>query len=150
MATVAIISPKTNSMVWFRTFSRMLALSLFFYIGIMLNLQISLETIGILTMFSLPTQKYDIFLLLRSLKISLCMDYSFQCIDFAHYLSDLSQIFYHFGAAVNDTIFQFSISDSSLLIYRKHVDFCMLLYLVTFLNSVFSSFYTFSSYISHR
>ena len=38
VATVAIISPKTNSMAWFRSFSRTLAPSLLFYIRIMLNL----------------------------------------------------------------------------------------------------------------
>lgn len=38
VATVAIISPKTNSIAWFRSFSRMLALGLLFYIRIMLNL----------------------------------------------------------------------------------------------------------------
>ena len=68
------------------------------------------------------------------------MPYSFQCTDLIPPWLFFPKCFIPFDAIMNGIVFLFSFYDSSFLVYRSAIDFCMLiLYPITLLNSFIHS-----------
>ena len=112
-------------------------------IGIALNLQIALGSIGIFTVLILPIQDHGISLL--HLFLSSLISF-ISILQFSEYRSFASlgrfipRYFSLFDAIVNGIVSLISLSDLSLLVYRNARDFCVLvLYPATLPNSLMSS-----------
>ena len=99
------------------------------------SLCISLETLAILTMLSLPVHEYEMFLhLFRSFFLFSNNVYGFQSVSFVFLLLNFFPV-YSFNAIINEIVFLILFSDFSFQAFRNIIDFCVfILYYATFLN----------------
>ena len=108
------------------------------FIRFRLNLQIAFGSMDILTILILPVKQHEIsFYLFMSFANSIIIVLQFlEDMSFTSLVNFISRYFTIFETILNCTVFWLTLTDSSLLLYRKTTDLCILIfYPTTLLNS---------------
>ena len=133
------ISLAIQNLFWFQINFRIIcSSSVKSLIGIALNLQIALGSMGILTILTLPIHKHGLsfhFFVSSSVSFISVLQFS-EYRPFTSLVKFIPRYFILFDVILNRIVLLLFLFDSSLLVYRNATDFCILiLYPATLLNS---------------